>query len=134
MAGVLKGKKSSGRRLHEIQHRPLVGQQVPQLALPDSGLGQQPNHVGQLAQVIQKRPIELLGVDYIKHPIIALKKIQFFIHGPGIKLIPSLEFLLGLFGVLYHFFLLWGPWSPGKISAASVCAAVFLAANQNTQM
>ena len=90
--------------MHEIQHGALVGQQVPKLALPDPGFGQHADHVGQIAHVIQKRPIELLGVNYIEQPVIAPEKIQFFIHGPGIKFIPSLKVLTGLFGVFYHIF------------------------------
>jgi hypothetical protein len=104
----LKRQKSSRGRLDKIKHGPLVGQKVPELALAHFGFGKQSNHVGQIAQRVQEFSIKLLGIDDIKDASVLFKRLQLFINGFADKFFPSFEFLLGLFGVFLHFFLLHG--------------------------
>jgi hypothetical protein len=106
MTGILKRQKGPRGRLNKIEHGPLVGQKVSELALSHFGFGEQSNHVGQITQGVQKSPVKLLGINDIKDTSVLLKRFQFFINGLADKFFPSFEFLLSLFGVFFHFFLL----------------------------
>jgi hypothetical protein len=108
VAGILKRQKSPGGRLNKIEHRPFVGQKVSELALTHFGLGQQSNHVGQIAKIIQKISVKLLSINDVINPVFAFKILQFLIDGFVKKFFPSFEFLLGLFCVFLHFLLLHG--------------------------
>jgi hypothetical protein len=83
-----------------------VGQQVPEFTLAHFGFSQQSDRIGEAAKIIQKWPVKLLSVDDIIYAILPLETFYFYIYGFGEKFFPSFEFLLGLFGVLLHFFLL----------------------------
>jgi hypothetical protein len=83
-----------------------VGQQVPEFTLSHFGFGQQSDRIGEAAKIIQKWPVKLLSVDDIIYAILPPETLHFYIYGFGEKFFPSFEFLLGLFGVLLHFFLL----------------------------
>jgi hypothetical protein len=104
VTGILKRQKSSRGRLDKIEHGPLVGQKVSELALAHFGFGEQSNHVGQITQRVQEFSIKLLGIDDIKDASVLLKRLQFFINGFADEFFPSFEFLFGLFGVFLHFF------------------------------
>jgi hypothetical protein len=92
-----------------------VGQQVAQLTLSDFGFGQQSDRIGQAAKIIQKRPIELLGIYDIINAIMSDEILHFFIHGFVDKFFPSFELLLGLLGVLFHCF------SPDYFFKLTIC-------------
>jgi hypothetical protein len=81
---------------------------MSELTLTYFGLGQQSNHIGNIAKVIQKISVELLGIDDVVNSVPAFKIHQFLIDGFVKKLFPAFEFLLGLLCVLLHFLLLYG--------------------------
>ncbi len=84
------------------------GKRCLQLALTHFGLGQQSNHIGKIAKVIQKISVKLLGINDVKNSALTFKILQFLIDGFVKKFFPSFEFLLGLFCVFLHFLLLHG--------------------------
>jgi hypothetical protein len=106
MTGILKRQKGPRGRLNKIEHGPFVGQQVSEFTLSHFGFGKQSDHIGQITKGVQKSPVKLLGINDIKDTSVLLKRFQFFIDRFGNKFFPSFEFLLGLFGVFFHFFLL----------------------------
>jgi len=83
-----------------------MGQQVSEFTLTHFGFGQQSDRISQAAKIIQKRPVKLLGIYDIIYATLSYEIFHFYIDRFVEKFFPSFEFLLGLFGVLLHFFLL----------------------------
>ena len=65
--------KRPRRGLREVQHRPLVRQQVDQKILPGAALRQDADHVRDAAQLFQKRHRELAGEDHVANPAVPLE-------------------------------------------------------------
>ena len=73
LAGGHEREERAGRGLREIEHRPLVVQQIDEEVLPGAALGEHADHVGHFAQLLEQRHVELAGKDHVPQPLGPLK-------------------------------------------------------------
>ncbi len=80
LAGRHERQKRPRRGLREVQHRPLVGQQVDQKILPRAALGEHADHVRDAGQLFQQRHRELPGENDVANPLAPLELRHFHPH------------------------------------------------------
>ena len=75
------GKESPRRGLREIQEHVQVRQQLRQLLSPLGGLGDLPDLLGHLAQVVDPLPVKLRRQDHVSQPPFAFQERRFLADG-----------------------------------------------------